>query len=298
LIYYFLPGAGIYGGVKVACQFSELLCSVGVATTTVLPGGDAPQWFRSQAPVISESEAIDRLTADDVKMITWPPDYQRLKNLTGSMVCHCQGTDPLMDEIFADGEVPILSCWQQARDYVHEHFDRTTIDVGMSISDCFFFDGCVKDDLLVAYMPRRGFPWVRRCFREIPAAAGLEFVAIDGLGEAEVAKILKRAGIFLATAVGEQFGLPALEAMAAGCLVLSVPVRGGMEYLDSGANCLVVEPERLARELGEITRPEKAGLRAVLRSRAVATAMAYRRPPQRRRLAELVKSEVWQQAVG
>ena len=99
---------------------------------------------------------------------------------------------------------------------------------------------------------------------------------IDAVPEREVARRLKGAGIFLVTAAGEEFALPALEAMAAGCVVVSVPVQGAMEFLHDGENCVVAEPDALAERLAWIAHPENATRRALLRQRAVATALAYR----------------------
>jgi glycosyltransferase involved in cell wall biosynthesis len=194
-----------------------------------------------------------------------------------------------MEPIFADQKVPLLTCWQQAASFVLEHFKRSSVGVGIAISDCFFWDGGLKYDCLVAYMPRRGFPNVRKCLRK---CSSLDFMPLDGLPETDVARKLKQAGIFLATALDEQFGLPALEAMAAGCVVLSVPVKGGMEYLINGENCFVVEPEQMAECLQWIAQPENQGLRARIRARAVATAMGYRVSLQRERLAQLLRGEL------
>jgi glycosyltransferase involved in cell wall biosynthesis len=114
--------------------------------------------------------------------------------------------------------------------------------------------------------------------------SGIDFDPVDGLNEQEVSKRLKQAGIFLATSLGEQFGLPALEAMAAGCLVLSVPVKGGMEYLYHDKNCLIVEPSKLASTLQDITKPTRQTDRIRLRSHAVSTAFAYSRGRQQKLL--------------
>ncbi len=281
MIYYFLPDPGLFGGVKVACMLIEDLIHLGVKAVAVLPEGKAPQWFSAAFPVISEEEAFQRIGEKDWIMITWPPDYHRLRSLPAKLVCHCQGTDDLMAPIFADPSVLLLTCWQQAENFVRQHFDRSTVNVGISITDCFFYDATVKRDNRAAYMPRRGFPLVRACIHH---CSGIDFDPIDGLDEREVSTRLKKAGIFLATSIGEQFGLPALEAMAAGCLVLSVPVKGGMEYLHHDRNCLVVEPGELAAALQDITRPARQTDRIRLRSRAVSTAFAYRRGKQQKLL--------------
>ncbi|MFH1155141.1 MAG: glycosyltransferase [Pseudomonadota bacterium] len=289
MIYYFLPDPGIFGGVKVACEFLEMIISCGAKALAVFPGGIAPQWFPVSVPVMAEHDALKLINRSDRVMITWPPDYHRLKGLPGKLICHCQGTDDLMDPIFADRTVPVLTCWKQAADYVMGKFNRSTIHVGISIPDCFYYDGTVKLDNRVAYMPRRGFPLVRRCMRQCD---GIDFDPLDGLTELRVSRRLKQAGLFMATSVGEQFGLPSLEAMAAGCLVVSVPVKGGMEYLCHGENCLVTEPDSIGETLNWITSRDNETLRIRLRSRAIATAFLYRRVLQKRLLKNLLATSL------
>ncbi len=289
MIYYFLPGSARAGGVKVACQFISMLIKLGARAVMVLPEGIAPQWFASNVPVVSEEQASANIGPQDWIMITWPPDHQRLQQWPGRMVNHCQGTDPLMDPIFADTRIPILTCWAQAAEYVRGKFGRPTIDVGISISPCFYYDGTIKSERRVAYMPRRGAEIAETC---IESCQGLDFRYIDGLDETEVASRLKQAGVYLATSVGEQFGLPALEAMAAGCVVISVPVKGGTEYLRDGENCLMVTADSMAERLRWVMAPERAQLRWRLRRNAVATAVEYRMSKQLRKLAALRDAEL------
>ena len=289
MIYYFLPGTGIFGGVKVGCQFVEMLNSLGIRAVLAMPEGKASQWFDSRAAVVSDEEALAKITESDWAMITWPPDYERLRDLPAKLICHCQGTDVKMDPVFADHRFTILTCWGQAALYVREKFSRDSVDVGISISDCFYFDGGQKYANLVAYMPRRGFRTASSCIKK---CHGLDFLPIEGLPEWEVSRLLKKSGIYLATAEGEQFGLPALEAMAAGCVVLSVPVKGGMEYLLDGDNCFVTQPEDLAARLQWIVRPENAPIMEKMRSRAMDTAFRYRASLQIQRLKGLLSSEL------
>jgi glycosyltransferase involved in cell wall biosynthesis len=288
LIYYFLPGRGLFGGVKVAFQFIDLLTSLGVKIAAVLPDGRAPNWFFTTADVFSEAQVWPRLTDKDWLMITWPPDYWRLKN-RGRLICHCQGTDDRMAPIFADRDVPILSCWRQAEEYVRNVHGRRTIPVGIAISDCFFYDGQLKWDNRVAYMPRRGWHLVKRCMK---ANLYLDYQPIDGMREMRVSRSLMSSGVYLATSVGEQFGLPALEAMAAGCAVISVPVKGGLEYLLHEDNCLLVQPEALPKLLDWLMAPAQEALRRRFRTRAIATANAYRLSVQRRKLVQLLEGEL------
>ena len=46
MIYYFLPNADKYGGVKVGCQLVDALNQLGLSAVVVTPDGRAPDWFR------------------------------------------------------------------------------------------------------------------------------------------------------------------------------------------------------------------------------------------------------------
>jgi hypothetical protein len=66
-----------------------------------------------------------------------------------------------------------------------------------------------------------------------PHLAEVPWVTIDNLGHDEVLSILSRSTVFLSLQRFEGFGLPALEAMAGGCLVVGFAGDGGWDYADS-----------------------------------------------------------------
>jgi len=280
---YFLPTDAIYGGVKVGYQFAELLSALGRPTVVASPEGRAAQWLRAAVAVVDRKEALERLGPGDVAIFSLPHDHAELAPTGAHLVFHCQGTDPLVDPILRDPDVVVLTGWEQAATYVREGFGREPVEVGIGVSDVFFAGRGPASAGVVAHMPRRGRRIAERCRRACPQ---LEFVAIDGEDEASVARILHDAAFFLATAPGEWFGLPALEAMAAGCVVLSVPVLGGMEYLRSGENCIVSDAAAFPDALRRLAGPGSAGLRARLRHAALATAWRYRLARQRDLLRE------------
>lgn len=287
--YYFLPGTGIYGGIKVGYRFADLLNELGAPAAVVTPDGRAPDWFRSSAPTLREADALLRLTAADTILFSLPHDHARLAALPARKVFHCQGTDPLIDPILADPAVTILTCWPQAAAYVRRRADRPSVEVGISIDPVFEYDGRPKMPATVAFMPRRGQALAEACRQANPH---LRAVPIDGLPERAVAAVMRRAEYYLATAVNEWFGLPALEAMAAGCVVVSVPPLGGMDYLADGANAVLAEPAGLAAALAAISAPDAAARRARLRDHARATASAYRPGMQRKTVAALLEKEL------
>jgi glycosyltransferase involved in cell wall biosynthesis len=62
------------------------------------------------------------------------------------------------------------------------------------------------------------------------ALKGWEVIAIDRQSEVEVADLLRSSQIFLSFSQLEGFGLPPLEALACGCLVIGYHGFGGREF--------------------------------------------------------------------
>ena len=241
VIFYFLPGAGVFGGIKVGYQFVDVLRSLGYAAVIASPNGTAARWFQSRAPVVSREEALAQAGSSDTAVFSLPQDYPHLRPRFKNLIFHCQGTDPAIDSFLEDESMVALSCWRQAHQYMTDR-GVEPFEVGISISQSFSYSGEEKAPLRVAYMPRRGGGFIDEFFCHAHLAEGLP---IDGATEWEVAEILKSARFFLASSENEWFGLPALEAMAAGCVVLSAPTLGGEEYLESGLNSEVGTPQAL-----------------------------------------------------
>lgn len=287
--YYFLPGSGIYGGIKVGYQFAMLIDSLGAPCIMVTPDGRAPSWFHTDCLTISEDEAVQQLADSDTILFSFPYDYERLSEYSSNLVFHCQGTDPVIDPIILNHDIKVLTCWRQAADYVMSVSGRASINVGISISDAFYNIDTQKTSGTVSYMPRRGNDLVLSC-REMNK--NLKFTPIDNMPEDQVAAILLHSEYYLATSVNEWFGLPALEAMAAGCVVLSVPTIGGTDYLIDNINSRVVEPDELARTLYNIASETSDNYRDQLREHARITASTYRLDNQYQVVAGLLDNSL------
>jgi len=282
VIVYFLPGRGIFGGIKVGYQFVESLNDLGFQAVIASPGGLAEQWFTSRAVVVDADEILSHWDATDIAVFSHPADFSRVAGLCRKRVFHCQGTDPRIDVILADLDTRVFTCWQQAAESV----SRTRSDsfsVGISVSDRFFYAGERKDPLAVAYMPRRGEDFIEEVLEGFDQLTPLP---IDQANEEDVASRMLSSSIFLASSKDEWFGLPSLEAMAAGCLVLSPPVLGGMEYLRHGQNAIVGEVAVLRKALEGYLWEDPVS--QSLRSHAIATSHRYRRGKATAMLSEAV----------
>ncbi|WFB35513.1 glycosyltransferase [Kiritimatiellota bacterium B12222] len=283
MIYYSLPGHGMYGGIKTGAQFVYHLQNAGIPCVLVTPEGLAPQWFDISIPVISEETCFPSLSAADTMIFSLPFDYERLKALPSKLIYHCQGTHPAMIPICQDPDILLFSAWPQAENEMRHISGRETYDTGIAVSDVFFYDGRVKSGKKVAVMPRRGAEWIQACQQAQPEKI---YLTIDGAHERETAAIMKESSIYLATSVDEGFGLPALEAMAAGCAVLSVPVRGGMAFLHHGKNASIVPPEQLATEFSQLNSTTAQRYRDYGR----VTASQYRMAAQYQKICHLLES--------
>jgi glycosyltransferase involved in cell wall biosynthesis len=85
----------------------------------------------------------------------------------------------------------------------------------------------------IAYMPRKrpdDAASVLALLKRRGALDGWDVVAIEGRSEVETAGLLRTAKLFLSFSSREGFGLPPLEALACGCLVVGYHGFGGREY--------------------------------------------------------------------
>jgi hypothetical protein len=283
MLYYFVPDASMSGGIKVAYQFVDALNALGVPAVIASPGGMASTWFQSHAAVIDATDARRNFHTEDIAVFSFPQDYSALRELPGQLVFHCRETSPLIGPILADSRVQVLTCWRRATEHVRAHGVLDPIEVGVSIAPCFAYTGEPKFEYAAACMPRQG---AELCEAVQRAYGFMRYIAIDGLSESEVARVMKYSSIFLATDEEEWFGLPALEAMSAGCIVVSVPVQGGMEYLEDGINGRVARSGDFVSAVGQLLQEQSDILRFRMRQAAVATARGYTQERMLQRLSE------------
>jgi glycosyltransferase involved in cell wall biosynthesis len=132
----------------------------------------------------------------------------------------------------------------------------------------------------IAYMPRKNKLDVYQVLLRLRLTGQLEgwdVIEIADRTEAETATILRESAIFLSSGHPEGFGLPAAEAMLAGCIVVGYHGYGGREFLTEelafpvDVGDVVAFADRVAEILRELeSRPDALRVRAEKASRFIA----------------------------
>jgi glycosyltransferase involved in cell wall biosynthesis len=91
---------------------------------------------------------------------------------------------------------------------------------------------------------------------DAPAAPGIE--VLGRLSDAELVERYGRATVFCLPSSYEGFGVPYIEALAAGCPVVATPNPGAREVLGDGAFGRLVEPDQLGAALVDLLRDADA----------------------------------------
>jgi glycosyltransferase involved in cell wall biosynthesis len=151
-----------------------------------------------------------------------------------------------------------------------------------------FFSEALKPlaaPISVACMPRKGLPHLRLVQGLLAArpvdGSDVAWVEIDGLPQDQVAAHLRAAHIYVSTSEAEGLGLPPLEAMAAGCLVVGFAGGGGLDYArpDNGVWVADENPwalaEALRQTLLDLGDPQRSALLEAKRRAGREAAMRY-----------------------
>jgi GT2 family glycosyltransferase/glycosyltransferase involved in cell wall biosynthesis/Flp pilus assembly protein TadD len=153
----------------------------------------------------------------------------------------------------------------------------------------------------IAFMPRRGARDAAQALAILGARGaldGVDVVALDGLGEQEVAAALHDTLIFLSLGTAEGCPTPPKEAMASGCLTVGYTGQGGREFMlpgvaypiEAGA---VVELARTVEQLLAAHPGDPAPLPAA--GRAAAELIRERHSPEHERESVLA---AWRELLG
>jgi glycosyltransferase involved in cell wall biosynthesis len=159
-----------------------------------------------------------------------------------------------------------------------------------AIEETFFAERAKPPEapITIACMPRKGrgtLHLVRGLLATRGRAIGSDtsWLEIEGLPREQVAARLSAAHIYISTSVREGLGLPPLEAMATGCLVVGFTGAGGLDYANAGNGVWVPDEDSwalalaLESTLAEWRDPGAAAAREAKRRAGRKTAERYTR---------------------
>jgi hypothetical protein len=286
------------GGVGVLYDHVAALRSHGFDAFVVhtTPGFRYP-FGRPDVPVIDGSSSV-RGSKTDVLVV--PEDHsaiiRKCREVTCRKVLFCQnhyfifqGLAPgeTWGEFGFSGYICVSTPIQRA---LKRWFGVDASVVRPGLDDAWFADGFkpLAPPVTLACMPRKGpanLELVRGLLAAVGHADGKDFawLEIEGLPRDQVAARLRAAHIYVSTGMYEGLGLPPLEAMAAGCLVVGFAGGGGLDYAtaDNGVWVPDDDPwalaEALEHTLASLNDPAAAAALDAKRRAGRATAMSYTR---------------------
>ena len=245
--------SGASGGVKTLYEHAQVLLRAGVDARLLarreayisadwgmevpvhignfqVQSGDVFVW-----PEVSRPSTIMRINRPDVRNVLFVqnhfyvfqvlPDYSALARLRlSSIIASSKSIQKFLHRYLDLSNVPLIPC-------AIEHL------CGNSISKINQISLMPRKRVFEAAFIKK---MLRRCFID---AAKYEWLEIDDMAHSQVMNNLAGSKIFLSLQKMEGFGLPALEAMAAGCLVVGFTGQGGAEYANSDNGIWVNEDD-------------------------------------------------------
>ena len=296
------------GGVKIIYDHVLHLTKAGYPAFVVhARDGFRPPWFHRDIPVLYTARGF-QVTPQDALVI--PEDFTAAlfaaKDITAKKFVFCQNHF----HIFAglpDGETwrslnigGVIATSDQIRSFVQWALGYADVPVIPCAIQPEMFCPEVKR-LQIAVMPRkRAFEvkFIRDTFHHVFGEhRDVPWVILDGASEEEVAGTLRHSAVFLSMNRFEGFGLPPLEAMACGCIVVGFHGWGGLDYVssDNGFWCEEENLTECVKKLGEVCTLFKKNGEGLtrMRYRAMETAAVYR--PERQKDTLL---DFWRKVMG
>jgi len=234
------------GGPRKQYQCVDVLNAAGIPAAVVHHSpGFRCDWFRNETKVFAASE-IEVSPAD---VIVIPEIY-------GSSICQLpkgirqvilnQNAYLTLDALGRGVEeaakpylhnpdlVAVVAVSDQNADLLRYAFrDITVHRVRWSVNPALYFPPATAPGKRIAYMPRRRADEAAQVLALLKLRGildGWEIVPISNRSESEVAEIMRSCRLFLSFSEREGLGLPPLEAMACGCLVVGFTGYAGAEF--------------------------------------------------------------------
>ncbi|GAX60013.1 glycosyltransferase [Candidatus Scalindua japonica] len=221
-------------------------------------------WLECDVPILYAKDNL-RISPNDIVVI--PEDHNTalnvFKNIQTRKFVFCQNHYYIFNGLQNNdswrnfGVTGIFCCSSIISDFISEVFGYSEVPVIHNAIPLDLFEPRNKK-LQIAYMPRKipgELNFIRNLFKKLYKQYDkIPWICIDKVKESKVAEIMNESAVFLSTSTYEGFGLPPIEAMASGCIVVGFHGDGGLEYAseDNGFWCEWNNITDCAKTLGQV----------------------------------------------
>ncbi len=278
------------GGVKVIYSHVSHLVENGYPAFVVHnQAGFKPPWLNCNVPILYADGNL-QISQDDIIVI--PEDHKtaikECKNINTRKYIFCQNHFYVFkglqngDSWQDYGISGVFCCSDIISKFIRSVFDYDEAPVIHNAINLDLFKPHRKR-LQIAYMSRKSpgeLDFIRNLFNKLyKQNKQIPWVCIDNVDESKVAEIMSKSAIFLSTSVYEGLGLPPIEAMACGCIVVGFHGDGGLEYAtdDNGFWCErsnIIECARTLKHVVSLVDNEDSIIDEI-RNRAIKKAGEY-----------------------
>jgi hypothetical protein len=245
-IYYCASGPAVAGGQHVNAEHVAELRRAGLQANLLhIPSSTTETSFQSIAPVVKMTANQDFQKGDVIVIPeSWPAVIKYFSSSQTRKIIHCQNPYYLFhsfDSIAAlsrHGFQEIITCSGFTEQMLRQFgFKGELHTVRPAIDEVFLRRENAPKKLQIAFMPRkRGIEtqFIKGLFRsQYPDLNHINWVPVENKTRSECATILKESAVFASFSFLEGLGLPPLEAMASGCIVVGFHGLGGKEYANT-----------------------------------------------------------------
>lgn len=273
------------GGVKVIYQHCMLLRELGFEAIPLMMGKYKGNFYGYEVECKKYEEVLKDITPSDIIVATEFEPYQGLMFKNAKKVLFVQNWLGLSTRLknndsyksYIDlGYDHVITCSDYCTNFVKAKMNISAVTITNGIDLNKFYPNPkdrVKNKILA--MSRKNPDDLKYIVRAMQKSS-FEFKVVDGLSQDELIKEYQSADIFLATGYPEGFGLPPLEAMACGCVVVGFTGGGGNEFMHNNQTALIAEDGDVTGvvEKLKLLESNKALLES-LRQRGLANAHNY-----------------------
>jgi hypothetical protein len=287
------------GGIKVILQHCLLLQELGYSATPIRMGDYEGNFFGY--PIVTKhiSDISTKLTDADIVVCPEICPSVATRFQGGRKIMFVQNWVHLYRQNKFDGEkihgpytqngFDMVMCCSEYLTHMLEGEPAEKVEVVNNFIDLKSFtrDDSKRISGRVLALPRKNHQDLRRIMK-ILKDDNIDFRLADGLSQKELIKEYQAADIFLATGYPEGFGLPPLEAMACGAVVVGFTGGGANAFMIDGETALVAadgDCDGAAEKLRRVLKSPE--LKSELRAAGSAAAVRYTEPRTRSDLSRV-----------